>query len=614
MYLISETKSSFDKNGELPSNQEVLQVFLYFLTDLKKKAHQSAFETTKLLIDTYGKESDNIHKSLIVKKITKMYETWKNLRKNMHRKDSPTQKEKESFFKKSLAVKFKMICKKRVTTKKVSSAIDRCNISNTRTVMHNRLEEKHVETLDSDTDSESDNETSPNTKQELLSPVVSSALDRCNISNTKAMHILNAVAKTLNLDSKTTVVSVSSIRRRRISNRIAAANALKINFQNMAKPRLLIHWDGKLLPDLVGREVVDRIAILVSGDNMEQLLAVPKLLQGTGSATAASIKSVLDDWNVGSDVVGFCFDTTAANTGKISGTCILLQDLLKKNLLFMACRHHINEIILEKAFEMTYGPSSGPEITIFKRFQKSWSGISQSNFRSYEISTTANEKLSVDIIQETIKFCTYHVTQKQPREDYKELLNLTIIFLGGVPPGGVRFRAPAGLHRARWMARLIYSFKLFIFGTTDANKKDGLFYLTVREETNIVEFLCFAIGSGYIISWINAPLAASAPKNDLDFLNKLKLYAKVNKNLAEAAIKKFMGHFWYLSEELIRLAFFDRSLSADQKRLMVLALNNNDYQQNKNVKRAVMDFETILKMPLCVSDFVSPGINTFDLK
>lgn len=44
-----------------------------------------------------------------------------------------------------------------------------------------------------------------------------------------------------------------------------------------------------ILPALVGKEVVDRIANLVSSDDLEQLLAVPNLVRGTGSATASII-------------------------------------------------------------------------------------------------------------------------------------------------------------------------------------------------------------------------------------------------------------------------------------------------------------------------------------
>jgi len=39
------------------------------------------------------------------------------------------------------------------------------------------------------------------------------------------------------------------------------------------------------------------------------------------------------------------------------------------------------------------------------------------------------------------------------------------------------------------------------------------------------------------------------------------------------ARKKFEGHLWYPSEELVGLAFFDDAISVQTKREMVLAIN-----------------------------------------
>jgi hypothetical protein len=60
-----------------------------------------------------------------------------------------------------------------------------------------------------------------------------------------------------------------------------------------------------------------------------------------------------------------------------------------------------------------------------------------------------------------ISFAQKQLKQFQPRDDYKELLNLTIIFLGGTPEKGISVRTPAGLHRATWMAKANSSLKFF---------------------------------------------------------------------------------------------------------------------------------------------------------
>ena len=51
----------------------------------------------------------------------------------------------------------------------------------------------------------------------------------------------------------------------------------------------------------------------------------------------------------------------------------------------------------------------------------------------------------------------------QPRDDYKEFIELSIIIIGGIPPRVIQFRFPVALHRARWMATAIYAMKIWMF-------------------------------------------------------------------------------------------------------------------------------------------------------
>jgi hypothetical protein len=62
----------------------------------------------------------------------------------------------------------------------------------------------------------------------------------------------------------------------------------------------------------------------------------------------------------------------------------------------------------------------------------------------------------------------------------------------------------------------------------------------------------------------------SAPRNDLAFMKSLTGYA--NQTVAHVASEKFGNHLWYLSEELISLAFFDESVSTETKRKMKSSL------------------------------------------
>ena len=240
---------------------------------------------------------------------------------------------------------------------------------------------------------------------------------------------------------------------------------------------------------------------------MEQQLGVPKLDSGSGRAQTGAVKKCLNHWDLCSKIKGMFFDTTASNTGEHSGACTLLEEALGHDLLYLACRHHVYEIVAEKALTaMKIAPSTGPDIAIFRHFKEKWNFIDQSIFE-----TAADSIEIADFKGHIIDFSTSNLARYHPRDDYKELLELVIIFLGGTPARGIHILAPGALHRARWMARIIYAFKLWMFRSQ--------FQLKRVEETGLFQFPF--ISEVYIEAWFEAPSAVSAPANDLRFLNKL---------------------------------------------------------------------------------------------
>ncbi|KAJ8411990.1 hypothetical protein AAFF_G00142570 [Aldrovandia affinis] len=135
------------------------------------------------------------------------------------------------------------------------------------------------------------------------------------------------------------------------------------------------------MQDLTTKENVNRLPILVSGNGTVQLLNVPKLPNGTGSEMAKAVVGALKDWDLTERIGGMSFDTTSSNTGRNNGACVLIEQQLKKDLLYFACRHHVLELPAE-AFKTVMGPMSGPNVTMFKRFQDHWQFIDRSQFES----------------------------------------------------------------------------------------------------------------------------------------------------------------------------------------------------------------------------------------
>ena len=81
----------------------------------------------------------------------------------------------------------------------------------------------------------------------------------------------------------------------------------------------MVHWDGKILTDIVGRSHVDRITILVSYDGTAKFLGAPKIESGTGKNIAEAVHKILVDWNISEKIVAASFDTTSTNTSLNKG-------------------------------------------------------------------------------------------------------------------------------------------------------------------------------------------------------------------------------------------------------------------------------------------------------
>ena len=277
---------------------------------------------------------------------------------------------------------------------------------------------------------------------------MAAALDRTKVSDRKAIFVLTAPAKCLGQDVGELNINCSSIRRAREQQRKSVAQQLKEQFQTDSP--LVVFWDSKLLPDLIGRELVDRLPVIVSKVGITQLLGVPKLSSSTGENQASAVVHLLQEWKMSDKVKAMCFDTTACNTGPKSDACVLIEQKLEKDLLYLACRHHIFELVLATVFKECMSGSSGPDVAIFKRFRQNWAVINQTKF---DTATTIDEMPRLrSKVQESRDFALKQLEEQQLRDDYHELLELTVIFLGSEPPCGTHFMAPGAMHHARWMA------------------------------------------------------------------------------------------------------------------------------------------------------------------
>lgn len=163
--------------------------------------------------------------------------------------------------------------------------------------------------------------------------------------------------------------------------------------------------------------------------------------------------------------------------------------------------HHMFELLLAAVFNDCMRLTSGPDVAIFKRFQQAWPFITQGEYETASsVEIIAKNKDSI------LEFAIQYIKIGQPRDNYKELLELAIVFIWGIPPREVHLMAPGAMHHARWMAKAIYALKIWLF--------QKQFSLTARQERELCNICIFAVVI-YLKAWFTAPFAASAPNNDL---------------------------------------------------------------------------------------------------
>ena len=129
------------------------------------------------------------------------------------------------------------------------------------------------------------------------------------------------------------------------------------------------------MPVLTKQTKEERLVVAIGSNIQVKIFGVPSYKPGTdqrsGDIIAQALVQLLDSWKCRDTVINMTFDTTASKTGYVSAACITLQQSLGRALLWSACRHHIDEVILTQVFnDLKIETSNCSEYSIFSRFQK----------------------------------------------------------------------------------------------------------------------------------------------------------------------------------------------------------------------------------------------------
>lgn len=344
--------------------------------------------------------------------------------------------------------------------------------------------------------------------------------------------------------------------------------------QRVAPKFATLHWDSKLLPTLSNAVVSEeRLTVVVGNSHELKLLGVSSYKSGSdrkcGDIIADLTSDLLVSWKCADNIVNMTFDTTASNTGSVTAACVSIQQKLGKALLWSACRHHVGEIILTHVFQhLQIETSKSPEVTLFSRFRKHF---------DLPPHTTDQPMSKLDpgfftgAAKDVVTVLKGEVLQKAQtelsirRDDYLEFIELCMMFLDGVEEGKViTFKRPGALHKARWMAKLLYSIKICLLEQHIAILPPGT-VTTKRQVAKIRDFVNFATVI-YSSWWMSCNSAVDAPWHDLKLICSLLQYNAVNSTVASSALSAFKNHLWYLTAEMVPLSLFSQLVPATERR------------------------------------------------
>ncbi|KAG7178279.1 hypothetical protein Hamer_G026831 [Homarus americanus] len=411
----------------------------------------------------------------------------------------------------------------------------------------------------------------------LQEPALKELADRLRISNNEIVSVVAAVLRSANPpgDLSEFRISRETARRARASHRRQVAAAQREAFT--PPPHAVVHWDGKLVKNVVGEEE-HRQAIFISGRGHEEgkLLAVLPVKDGTGLTQARATARAIEDWSCASNVKALCFDTTSSNTGRVQGAVVHLQALLEKQLLRLGCRHHVMELVVRAAASNIFGKTSAPTDPLFQTLKKRWSQLDHSQYLRLDIANLPESDWLSHLRHRTVSYLL--TVTEWAREDYREAAELTLLVLGVNPPRGTHFLRLGACHHARWMAKIIYYLKIYMFSHQLELSSD----LCVK-----LQRMAIFVSLLYTPAWLKSPVAEDAPVNDLQLHHELLRYRAVDCEVADAVLAVASRHLWYLRPQTIVLSLCSEKLSAAEKKEMATKLScleeTNDYANDNLV-------------------------------
>ena len=99
-----------------------------------------------------------------------------------------------------------------------------------------------------------------------------------------------------------------------------------------------------------------------------------------------------------------------------------------------------------------------------------------------------------------------------------------------------KFYHPGALHKARWIAKIIYSIKMVLLGTSINRDLPKGFVFARSQLPKLKRFVQFVVFC-YVPWWLTCLIPSAAPSHDLYLANDLIKYNSLDSAIATAALK-----------------------------------------------------------------------------
>ena len=408
-----------------------------------------------------------------------------------------------------------------------------------------------------------------------------SLMARIDMSHSQACSFIQTLIKECGGNPRNVHLTVNYSFRHRQETMHNASLYIKERF----KPNfpLGLHWDGKSMDDIGegSHGSTERLAVIVSDfEGNTKFLGAPKVPIGVepgmaGINYANAVIHLVNEWKLQDCIASMNFDTTNSNTGKSTGACIRIQEVMDRPLLWCGCRKHVGELHLTHAWEsLKVEVTQGPKISIFNIFKDQFHliDLEKAPMKIFDINSIQSKDKSFFYNQISIIIQIFNEVQESGaylRGDNKELIDLVLMFLGRKTD--YKIHKPGATHKARWVMKLLHSIKIVML--EDCLPKDifGKGSSGISKVKKLKRFVFFFVFC-YIPWWYTCPLSTSAARNDIIFHEKVLRYTDIDKDISNAVLKSIQRHQWYVVPEMVPLALFDKTLNIHVKKSLAMKI------------------------------------------